>query len=54
MAIANTGKARKNASLVARNATSRAEARTTLNALRGAEAPLFHGSARIGEFFRTL
>ena len=25
-----------------------------LNALRGAEAPLFHGAARISEFFRSL
>jgi hypothetical protein len=38
----------------ARNATTRAEARTILNALRGAEAPLFHGSAGIAEFFRSL
>jgi hypothetical protein len=37
-----------------RKATTRAEARTILNGLRGAEAPLFHGSADIGEFFRSL
>ena len=39
----------------ARKAATRAEARTILNDLRGAEAPLFHGTAAgIGEFFRNL
>ena len=33
--------------------TTRAEARTD-SALRGAQAPLFHGAAHIFEFFRNL
>jgi hypothetical protein len=41
-------------SLQAQNATTWAEARAILGALRGAEAPLFHGGACICEFFRNL
>ena len=35
-------------------ATTRAEAPLVLDALRGAEAPLFHITFRISEFFRSL
>jgi hypothetical protein len=40
--------------LRAQNATTGAEARADLGALRGAEAPLFHGAAGICEFFGNL
>jgi hypothetical protein len=36
------------------NATTGAEARADFGALRGAEAPLFHGIAHNREFFRNL
>jgi len=39
---------------VEQNATTGAEARADWAALRGAEAPLFHGTARISEFFRSF
>jgi hypothetical protein len=36
------------------NATTGLKPASILEASRGAEAPLFHGTARIGEFFRNL
>jgi hypothetical protein len=36
------------------NATSEGKARADFEALRGAEEPLFHGTARICEFFRKV
>jgi len=38
----------------AREATTGAEARIDSYALRGAEAPLFHDTAGVPEFFRDL